>query len=85
MTQLQTETPKPKIAENAEVTRRYPEFVNTEAVLSYLKEIHQQVDQIAFNLRSTLTNIVSGNVQTTNGNQSTDSKATESSDGKDMI
>lgn len=59
------ETPTaPKIDSTAPQTRRYPELISTEAVLSYLKEIHGQVDTLAFNLRSTLNNIVSGNVQT---------------------
>lgn len=64
-TTVSVESPSvPKIDPAAPQTRRYPELINTDAVLSYLKELHGQVDTIAFNLRSTLNNIVSGNVQT---------------------
>lgn len=59
-----TSPPTPKISPSAKVTRRYPEFINTDAVLTYLKEVHGQVDTLAFNLRSTLNNIVTGNAQT---------------------
>lgn len=59
-----TEAPKPKIAPGSQPTRRYPEFIKTDAVVSYLRDIYMRLDDISFNLRSTINNIVANNMET---------------------
>lgn len=55
---------EPKVAPSAAPTRRYPEFIATDAVLNFLRELHNNLDGVVFNLRSTITQIITGAAET---------------------
>lgn len=58
------EAPRPKIAPGSEPTRRYPEFIKTDAVVAYLRDVYMKIDEISFNLRSTINNVVTNKMET---------------------
>jgi hypothetical protein len=55
---MSEEMKDPKPAEKP----NYPELINTNAVLSYLREVYMALDNMSFQIRTTMNNIITTKV-----------------------
>jgi hypothetical protein len=53
--------------ENQAQKPNYPELINTNAVLAYLREVYMALDNMSFQIRTTMNNIVSTKVEVKEG------------------